>query len=87
MADVTWRLEADCRNLDPDIWFPEVPAGIRAAGTPDPTAAARAICRTCPVQAACLTFAIVTRQDDGIWGGTTEAQRRRMRRQKGRRAS
>jgi WhiB family redox-sensing transcriptional regulator len=41
--------------------------------------AAKAICATCPVQPECLRYAIETRQEYGIWGGTTEDERRGLR--------
>lgn len=66
-----WRQEAACRDLDTAIFFPE---------TEDETAAALAVCATCPVRESCLEFALVTRQEDGVWGGLTETERRRLRR-------
>jgi WhiB family redox-sensing transcriptional regulator len=38
------------------------------------------VCAECPVQADCLQFALATNQDSGIWGGTTEEDRRKLRR-------
>ena len=38
------------------------------------------VCVRCPVRKACLRFALTTRQDDGIWGGLTEGERRILRR-------
>jgi hypothetical protein len=38
------------------------------------------VCQGCPVRDACPQYAFETRQTDGIWGGTTERQRRRLRR-------
>ena len=39
------------------------------------------MCRQCPVQADCLDFALTTNQDSGIWGGTSEEERRVLRRE------
>jgi WhiB family redox-sensing transcriptional regulator len=36
------------------------------------------VCAGCSVRDECLDFALETRQRYGIWGGTTERQRRRM---------
>jgi WhiB family redox-sensing transcriptional regulator len=68
-----WREDAACRDLDTAIFFPE---------TDEATAAAKAVCATCPVREACLQFALVTRQDDGVWGGLDENERRRLRRRR-----
>ena len=67
-----WREDAACRDLDTAIFFPE---------TDEATAAAKAVCATCPVREACLQFALVTRQDDGVWGGLDENERRRPEKQ------
>lgn len=80
-----WRRLAACRDTPPGFFFP----GAVKAGRPfrdnDPVAiqteACKAICRGCPSQGACLTFALVTNQEDGVWGGMAEAERRRYRRQ------
>jgi WhiB family redox-sensing transcriptional regulator len=45
-------------------------------------AAAKAICAACPVRDKCLEWAMATRQDDGVWGGLTEVERRRLRRRR-----
>jgi WhiB family redox-sensing transcriptional regulator len=46
----------------------------------------KALCRTCPLVSPCLEYALTTRQDYGVWGGTTERERRDLRRAR-RRAS
>ena len=66
-----WSAHGSCASFDPELFFPEPGAD---------TSAARAICRTCPVRRMCLDHAIETRQKFGIWGGMTENQRRRLRR-------
>jgi hypothetical protein len=45
-----------------------------------PVEAAKAVCATCPVSAECLQWALATGQDSGVWGGTSEEERRAMRR-------
>jgi WhiB family redox-sensing transcriptional regulator len=40
--------------------------------------AARKICAACPVQEACLEYALVQRIDHGVWGGCSERERRRI---------
>lgn len=39
---------------------------------------ARKICATCPVREACLDYALEHRIDHGVWGGTSERERRRI---------
>jgi WhiB family redox-sensing transcriptional regulator len=73
-----WREHAACRDTDPDLFFP--------VGTTGPAIEqienAKAVCRECEVQARCLEYALVTNQDSGIWGGTSEEERRVLRRQR-----
>lgn len=68
-----WRLNASCRDLDTAIFFPE---------SEESAATAKAICAGCAVREACLEFALITRQDDGVWGGLDENERRRVRRRR-----
>ena len=44
--------------------------------------AAKAICRQCFVRPECLEYALATREGIGIWGGSTENERRVMRRKR-----
>ena len=71
-----WRESARCRFSDSELFFPsgDSDAALEA------TRAARALCRMCKVRDECLQYAFVTKQVDGIWGGTTEEERRRLRR-------
>lgn len=41
---------------------------------------ARTVCQSCPVRRACLNHALANRIEDGMWGGYTEPERRRIRR-------
>ena len=43
---------------------------------------AKAICAQCPVRQACLEYALTNRERDGVWGGATERERRRIIRQR-----
>lgn len=71
-----WRRRAACCSEDPELFFPVGSAGPALMQI----AEAKKICARCPVQTPCLRFALVTGQDYGIWGGRTEAERRRLRR-------
>jgi WhiB family redox-sensing transcriptional regulator len=72
-----WRDNSACRDTDPDLFFP--------VGTTGPAIeqieTAKAVCRACDVQKSCLDYALTTNQDSGIWGGTSEEERRALRRQ------
>jgi WhiB family redox-sensing transcriptional regulator len=70
-----WRSVAACRDTDPDLFFP---VGTTGAAL-DQIAAATAVCRSCDAQTACLEFALATNQESGIWGGTSEEERRKLR--------
>ena len=69
----TWRDEASCRGLDISIFFPDEgdAAGI---------ARAKDVCASCPVQDMCAAYAVEQNQTEGIWGGTTRQERRKLRR-------
>ena len=77
VASAEWRRDAACRDTDPDLFFP--------VGTTGPAIeqieTAKAVCRQCSAQTLCLEYAIDTNQDSGIWGGTSEEERRKLRRQ------
>ena len=69
-----WRVSAACRDADPELFFPD--SDIRAARAQVKTA--KLICRSCPVSATCLNWALTSGQEAGIWGGLTEDERRRL---------
>jgi WhiB family redox-sensing transcriptional regulator len=76
-ADNDWRDQSACRDTDPDLFFP--------VGTTGPAIeqidSAKAVCDQCEVRQPCLDFALTSNQDSGIWGGTSEEERRKLRRQ------
>ena len=76
----SWRPAASCRSTDPDLFFPVGTTGSAV----DHIASAKEVCRSCPVQEPCLEFAVETNQDAGVWGGTTEDERRQIRRRRAR---
>ena len=68
-----WREQAECRDdPTPDLWF--VPPGDRYG-----IAAAKVVCTRCPVAAECLAEAMADPHTVGVWGGTTENQRAKVR--------
>jgi WhiB family redox-sensing transcriptional regulator len=72
-----WRMQAACRDVDPDLFFPIGATGMAV----DQILSAKQVCDLCPVRVACLEYALATNQDSGIWGGTSEEERRALRRQ------
>ena len=68
----SWRDRAACRDLVTANYDPFF------AGTDDGTQAAIAICAACSVRDNCLTFAVRTGQQYGVWGGQPQQIIRRL---------
>src|SRR5712691_11157913 len=68
-----WQEQANCLGVDPDLFFPERGASTREA---------KSVCRGCEVRAECLEYALRHGEKFGIWGGLSERERRRVRRQR-----
>ncbi|MDH4168598.1 MAG: WhiB family transcriptional regulator [Acidimicrobiia bacterium] len=68
-----WQDYANCLGVDPDLFFPERGASTREA---------KEVCRGCVVQEDCLEYALRNGEKFGIWGGMSERERRRIRRQR-----
>jgi len=68
-----WQEEANCLGVDPDLFFPERGASTREA---------KAVCAGCEVRVDCLEYALANGEKFGIWGGLSERERRRLRRQR-----
>lgn len=68
-----WQERANCLGVDPDLFFPERGASTREA---------KAVCRGCEVRDDCLEYALANGEKFGIWGGLSERERRRVRRQR-----
>ena len=70
-------MTAACDGMDTDIWFEQTPSY-------DPHYA-KIICNgdkfrpACPIKAECLAYAIRTHTNEGIFGGLTPSQRKRIR--------
>lgn len=69
-----WRHNAACRTEDPELFFPVGNSGPALAQISE----AKAVCRRCPVASTCLTWALETGQDAGVWGGMSEDERRAL---------
>ena len=79
-GEADWRELSACRQEDPELFFPLVPAGPGLSQV----VRAKAVCARCQVRAECLRFAMETVQDHGVWGGTSEEERRALRRARNR---
>lgn len=66
-----WMDDARCVGGDPDVFFPP-------PGNSEQAQEARVICRRCPVRGDCLEYALEHRIGQGIWGGKTARERRRI---------
>jgi WhiB family redox-sensing transcriptional regulator len=64
-----WKALGNCRGEDPNSFYPENNRWAEQER--------KKICRGCPVFAQCMDHAI--RYDElGIWGGTTDRERRKI---------
>ncbi len=72
MLSDEWWGAAACRNAEPDLFFP-----ISATAASRTTVQrAKQVCASCPVSTQCLSYALRHRQEQGIWGGLTDDERR-----------
>lgn len=67
-----WTEQALCAQTDPEVFFPEKGGSTRDA---------KRVCQSCDVRVECLEYALANDERFGIWGGLSERERRRMRRQ------
>lgn len=72
-SPTAWMAEGNCRMYPPDMFFPSDGAGVERA---------KKVCADCPVASQCLEHALDARIDHGVWGGTSERQRRRILRER-----
>jgi WhiB family transcriptional regulator, redox-sensing transcriptional regulator len=70
-GNTDWMSDASCKDEDPESFFPVGEQDVRITE-------AKIVCGRCAVKAECLDYAIYTDSAFGIWGGTTEAERRRI---------
>lgn len=68
-----WMEQARCRELPAGVFFPSARAGVEVA---------RRYCAQCPVVGMCLEYALRNGIDQGVWGGTSERERRRIARRR-----
>ena len=76
--ETEWMSRGNCREKPPALFFPSDGSGVEVA---------KQLCATCPVKAPCLEYALRNRIDHGVWGGTSERERRRILAQRRREAA
>ncbi|WP_210480647.1 WhiB family transcriptional regulator [Naasia sp. SYSU D00948] len=69
---LAWQADALCAQTDPEAFFPEKGGSTREA---------KKICTSCEVRAQCLEYALQNDERFGIWGGLSERERRKLRKQ------
>ena len=71
---LAWQADALCAQTDPEAFFPEKGGSTREA---------KRICEGCEVRSECLDYALANDERFGIWGGLSERERRKLRREAG----
>ena len=66
-----WMADGKCRDYPAEMFFPGDGVGVIKA---------QKICAACPVKAQCLNYALENHVEHGVWGGTSERERRRLQR-------
>ena len=66
-----WMRDGLCAQTDQDAFHPEKGASTRPA---------KSVCAVCPVREQCLSYALETNQQFGVWGGHSAKERRALRR-------
>ena len=70
--ELAWQERALCAQTDPEAFFPEKGGSTREA---------KRVCMACEVRAECLEYALAHDERFGIWGGLSERERRRVKKQ------
>ncbi len=69
VSETQWMAEGNCAEKPPSLFFPSDGVGVEVA---------KRVCGDCPVREQCLEYALENRIDHGVWGGTSERERRRI---------
>lgn len=71
-GELGWQERALCSQTDPEAFFPEKGGSTREA---------KKVCAGCEVRSECLDYALENDERFGIWGGLSERERRRLKKQ------
>jgi WhiB family redox-sensing transcriptional regulator len=72
LAELAWQERALCAQTDPEAFFPEKGGSTRGA---------KKVCLGCEVRGECLEYALAHDERFGIWGGLSERERRRLKKE------
>jgi WhiB family redox-sensing transcriptional regulator len=67
--ELSWQERALCAQTDPEAFFPEKGGSTRDA---------KKVCVGCEVRSECLEYALQHDERFGIWGGLSERERRKF---------
>jgi WhiB family redox-sensing transcriptional regulator len=73
-----WRHRAACRDEDPELFFPIGTTGPALHQVDE----AKRVCQRCEAVDECLSWALNSDQDAGVWGGLDEDERRALKRRR-----
>lgn len=73
---MSWQEKAACGGQEPELFFPVGNTGPAKLQIDE----AKAVCNRCEVSEQCLTWALETGQEFGVWGGMSENERRALKR-------
>jgi WhiB family redox-sensing transcriptional regulator len=76
-----WMARGSCLGMDPNVFHPihversgrELSAAYKLA-----VEKARLVCKNCPVRIQCRDHAMTYREKEGIWGGLSSEERRKL---------
>ena len=72
LTELAWQERALCAQTDPEAFFPEKGGSTREA---------KRVCLGCEVRGECLEYALAHDERFGIWGGLSERERRRLKKE------
>ncbi len=72
LTELAWQERALCAQTDPEAFFPEKGGSTREA---------KKVCLGCEVRGDCLEYALAHDERFGIWGGLSERERRRLKKE------
>jgi WhiB family transcriptional regulator, redox-sensing transcriptional regulator len=71
--DLAWQQDAPCGQTDLEAFFPGKGGSVREA---------KRVCASCDVKERCLEYAMKNDERFGVWGGLSERDRRKLRRER-----